>query len=150
MKDLCRVTGYTRHQVHGLVKLAIPNRSSRGERFAREFRFQDLIVVAALAELETRFGVKRGHIGKVAKRIAHVLSGPKKANRDARLVIGFDPPSVTYSDNAARVTDCIVMALGPIFDRADTYVLTPGIGARQESLRLGPTVLRAGAKRSSA
>lgn len=144
------MTGYTRHQVRGLLKLALPDRSGKGERFAREFRSQDLLLVAAMTELETRFGVKRSHVAVVAKRLAQVLSGPKEPNRQARLVVAFDPPRVVYAEDLFPVVDGVVMSLGSIFDRVDTYVSNAGAGARQESLRLSPTVLRAATKRSSA
>lgn len=149
MADLCRVTGYTRHQVRGLLKLAIPDRPSKGERFAREFRLQDLILVAAMVELETLFGIKRSHIAVVAKRLGQVLSGPKEPNRYARLVVSFDPPKVTYAGEVIRVVDSVVMSLGPIFERVDSYVGTAGAASKQERLRLGPAVLRAANKRGS-
>jgi hypothetical protein len=150
MTDLCRVTGYTRHQIHGLLKLAFPARSSKGERFAREFRSQDLLLVTAITELETRFRIKRSGIALVAKRLAQVLSGPRALSRRARLVVAFDPPKVIYVPDVVPLVDGVVMSLGPIFERVDTYVANAGGAASQEPLRLGPTVLRTAAKRSSA
>ena len=96
--DLVKVTGYTRHQIHSLVRMALSGRPSKGERFAREFRHQDLIVVAALAELETKYGIGRAHLGTIAKRLSQELAAPRKPSGDARLVISFDPAKVTYSD----------------------------------------------------
>src|SRR5258708_33028137 len=94
--DLCRVTGYTRDQMRGLLDAALPERSSKGPRVARGFRSQDLILAATMTELETRFGINRGHIAAIAKRRAQALSGPKGLNRGARSFVGFEPAKVTY------------------------------------------------------
>jgi len=150
MTDLCRVTGYTRDQVRGLLDVALPERSSKGPRVAREFRPQELILVAAMTELETRFGIKRSHVAVVAKRLAQVLSGPKSLNREARLLIAFDPPKVTYAAELIPTVDGVVMSLGLIFDRVDRYVSAAAAGStRQQPLRLGPTMLRTATRRTS-
>lgn len=149
--DLCKLTGYSRNQVHGLLKLALPDSPSKGERFAREFRYQDMILVAVMTELETRFGIKRDRIAVVAKRLAQVLSGPREPNREVRLIVSFNPPKVIYAPEPRAADDVVVMALGPIFERADNYVQSGGeLAARQHPLRLGPAVVRQSAKRSSA
>lgn len=139
MVDLCRVTGYTRHQIRGLLDLSLLGHSAKGARFAREFRAQELVLVTAMAELETRFGVKRTHVGKIAKRMAQVLSGPRKQNRDAWLLISFDPPKVAYATQPAIAVDCIVMSLEPIYERADRHV--NGTRPAQQTLALAPAVV---------
>lgn len=147
--DLCRVTGYTRHQVHSLVRLALPGRSSKGERFAREFRHQDLIVIAALAELETKFGIDRRHLALVAKRLPQVLALPREPNPAARLIVTFEPPKITYVDEPTTVLEGVVMPLRPVFDRVDSHVFASSAGG-QPLLQLGPAPLRTAGKRSSA
>ncbi len=149
MIDLCRITGYTRDQVRGLLDAALPGRSSKGPRVAREFRPQELILVAAMTELETRFGIKRTYVTAVAKRLAQVLSGPRTQNREARLHVAFDPPKVTYAGEIVPTEDGVVMSLGPVFDRADRYVSAASAGSPQQSLRLGPAVLRTATKRTT-
>ena len=147
--DLCKVTGYTRHQVHGLVKMALSDRPTKGERFAREFRSHDLILVAAIAELETKFGISRSRVAVVAKRLSQVLAGPREPNPVARLIVTFDPPKVTYAEVPVPVLDGVVMPLGPVFDRVDSYVTIASTTSKQQQLRLGPAVLRAAARRGS-
>ena len=140
--DLCRVTDYTRDQMRGLLDLTLPQRSSKGARVAREFRAQELIFVAVMAELETRYGIKRGHVVAVAKRLSQTLSGPKPLNRQARLVVTFEPPKVTYVDETNPVLDGVILSLGPIFDRVDQYVRAGDRLTTHPELRLEPGVLR--------
>ncbi len=147
MADLVAITGYTRHQLRGLLDLALPGRTGKGARIAREFRPQELIHVATMVELETRFGVNRSHVAKIAKRLGHVLSGPREQTRMARLVVSFEPPQVTYAAELIPTIDGVVMSLGPVFERVDRYVDSAGGATLQEQLSLGPTLLHAASRR---
>ena len=112
--------------------MALPALPTKGEIFAREFRFQDLMLVAVMAEFEQRFGIKRDRIAIIAKRLAQVLPGPREPNREARLLVWFDPPKVVYTAEPVRVDDGVVMPLGPIFERADSYVQSGGVSVHYD------------------
>lgn len=122
--DIGRVTGYTRNQVRGLLdKLPGFAETETVPGVAREYSRTDLLVLAAIHHLEAKNRVQREALGSVVTAVKTVLSGPKTINRDARLIISFDPPAVTYLAAAsAAVQEGIVIALGPIFERVDDYL----------------------------
>lgn len=143
--DLCRVTGYTRDQMRGLLDEAMrmSERASKGARIAREFNPHELLVVAVMVELESKFGFKRAHIAGIAKRLTHVLSGPRLVNPQARLFVTFDPPRVIYvAGDMLPPNDGLVISLGPIFERVDRYLASGRAGLPQSHLQLGPAVIR--------
>jgi hypothetical protein len=143
VSDLCRVTGYTRDQMRGLLAEAMCEQSSKGARIAREFNAHQLMAVTVMAELESKLGIKRSHIAGIAKRLTHALSGPRLVNPHARLFVTFDPPKVIYiGDDTLPPNDGLVMCLGRIFERVDRYLASGSAGLPQSHLRLGPAVIR--------
>ena len=139
--DVCEVTGYTRHQLRGLLdelpyysgQVALP-------RVAREFSFQDLIVLSVISILEKNIGMQRAMVVPIAALLPRTLSGPKKVNRDARLMISFEPPIVKYVATGLPTSDGVLLSLGPIFERVDQYLL-PDEAERQTNLKLGPVLI---------
>lgn len=137
VNDLCRITDYTRDQIRGLLDAALPERSSRGPRVAREFRPQQFLLIVVMAELETTLGIKRNYVAAISKNLAKALSGPRPPSQQAWLKITFAPPNVTYSDAAVSLTDGgVVLALKPVFQRVDPYVAA--VTARSTQLRFPP------------
>ena len=136
--DLCRVTGYTRYQLRGLLDGVLPEKPSKGARVAREFTPHEILVIATMSDLETRLGIKRGHIALISKRLSQVLSGPRLVDRQARLVITFSPASVSYGSIGVPADDAVVLSLGPIFERVDRYVAEGALPATQAQLNFGP------------
>jgi hypothetical protein len=136
--DVCRVTGYTRYQLRGLLGEVLPEKASNGPRVAREFTPHELLVIATVSELETRIGIRRAHIAIISKQLSDVLSGPRLVNRDARLVISFAPPSVSYVSDSTPANDAVVLSLGRIFERVDRYI-SEGVIPTQAHLNFGPS-----------
>jgi len=137
--DLCQVTGYTRYQLRGLLDVVLPEKRSKGPRVARQFSTQELLVIATMSDLETRLGIKRGHIALISRRLSQVLSGPRLVNRQARLVITFSPPSVLYMSAVAPANDAVVLSLGPIFERVDRHITEGPLPMTQAQLNFRPT-----------
>lgn len=134
--------------MRGLLDAALPELSSRGPRVAREFRPQEFLLIAVMAELETRLGVKRSYVVAIAKSLSEALSGPRASNREARLVVTFDPPSVRYSDDPNPSLDGIVMSLKAVFERVDPYVAALTVQPTQ-ALRFAPMALQTRARTTS-
>jgi hypothetical protein len=143
MRDLTQVTGYTRFQLDGFLEqvftdVGIGNRS----RVQRTFTPQDLLLVAVMCEVEHRYGIDRKKLAKVAHALRKTLAVPRPANRNARLLLSFEPPAAQYLDSDALVAEGIVLPLGSIFAEVDEYlgVSTRAIAPAQSSLRLPPTM----------
>ena len=98
--------------------------------------------IAVIAELETRFGIRRNYVVAVAKLLAKALSAPRPPSRNARLIVTFDPPNVTYSDQGTGEAEGIVMALRAVFDRVDPYVAAK-TARPSHSLQFPPMALQA-------
>src|SRR5258706_8790757 len=98
ISDLAAVAGYTRFQMHGLLDEMFPEpaRAGKRNRSQRTFSAQDLLVITVICELEKKYGVKRGVLALVSKPLRQTLTGPRKVNREARLLVTFRPPTVTY------------------------------------------------------
>lgn len=140
--DLSEVTGYTRHQLRGLLN-ELPGYQAKAERarVAREYTKHDLAVIAVCCELERRYGLRRDSIAAVSQHLAHALLGPRAAARDAYLVVTIDPPDVQYVEQVpVGVRKGLVMPLREIFARLDGYLtadFVPGT-QQQRMLDLGP------------
>jgi hypothetical protein len=145
ISDLAAVAGYTRFQVRGLLDQVFPEPASEGKktRSQQVFSPQDLLIVTVACELERKYGVKRSVLASLRVPLRQVLSGPRKASRDARLVVTFIPPTATYLDHEESVTEGLVLPLGPLFARVDEYlgVAESGRDGRQAVLALSPAIM---------
>lgn len=140
--DVCEVSGYNRFQLRGLLdKIPLFADLSKGSRVAREFSPQDMIVLRVLFVLEHHIGINRATATSIAGPLSKVLSGPKKINKNAQLVISFEPLSVAYLDsNQPLNRDSLVIALGAVFERVDHYLI-PSQSYLQTGLTLGPMLV---------
>lgn len=138
ISDVCRVTGRSRYALRGLLDGALAEKASKGARVAREFTPHELLVIATMTELEVRLAIKRSHVVSISKVLSKVLLGPRLLNRQARLVITFFPPSVSYVSSAAPAENAVILSLGPIFERVDRYMADGALPANQAQLRFGP------------
>ncbi|MDO8706492.1 MAG: hypothetical protein Q7J84_16250 [Sulfuricaulis sp.] len=149
--DVCEVTGYSRHQLRGLLDdLLIYSRKKTVPRVAREFTRADLIVLAVVRALETRHSVRRDVIASISDLLRRTLAGPKMVNRDARLLISFDPPTIGYLTSVTPPSDGILMSLRPIFQRVDQY-LGHGLPYGEEvqpELKFGPGLVAGSRKKA--
>lgn len=138
--DVCEVTGYSRNQLRGLLD-ELPGYSEQETtaRIAREFARADLSVLSVIHVLESKNNVRRGAIATIAEILRKTLVGPKAVNRNARLLISFDPPKVNYFTSEMPSNDGILISLAPIFERVDRY-LNYGLpyGVVEPELNLGP------------
>lgn len=127
----------SRFQIDGLLKDVFRSRA-RGKRARshRTFTPQDLIVVAVANEMEQKYGVKRIMLARIGDQLREALTGPRKASREARLVVTFTPPTATYLAPDAPVREGVVVQLGPLFAKVDEY-----LGASGSSHDSGQAVL---------
>jgi hypothetical protein len=153
IKDLAKVTGYTRFQVDGVLKLvfaAVPIGKSAGAQ--RTFSPQDLLVVTVICELERKYAIDRKKLAEVATALRQELSGPRPANRDARLLVTFLPASATYLAPDIPVVEGLVLPLGALFAKVDEYLGVSGANQSnaQGNLPLPPAIAtnRRGSSRS--
>lgn len=153
MNDLCVLSGYSRDQVRGLLNKLPMYAERRGRaRIATLYSAQDLMVVALCCRLETRYSLKREAVAALAPHISKELARPRSVARHARLILEFDPPSATYVEKVGDLADGLIIALEPIFEQVDDYLL-PGHSARvsmQRDLALGPVVLASGGRTTRA
>ncbi len=149
MYDLCLLSGYSRDQVRGLLdKLPMYAERRVKARIATVYTAQDLMVVALCCQLETRYSIKRETVAALAPEISKELARPRPVAQQARLVLGFDPPSATYVERVDDLAEGLVVALEPIFERIDDYLL-PGRSVRaniQRNLAFGPVALASAKK----
>lgn len=145
ISDLATVAGYTRFQMHGLLDEVFPGpaRAGKKTRSRRAFSPQDLIVITVACELERSYGVKRSVLASVSEPLRNALTGPRKASREARLVVTFTPPAATYLVPDAPVTEGLVLPLGPLFAKVDEYlgVAESSRDGGQAILALSPAIV---------
>lgn len=152
INDLAKVTGFSRFQLDGLLKQVFgtaPLGKICGSQ--RKFSRQDLVVVVVACEIERKFRVERRALAQVAELLRQVLTGPRGANRGARLLLTLLPPVVTYLEHdTAAVEEGLVVRLGPLFARVDEYlgVAGPSPDTAQAVLPLRPAIA-AGRRRAS-
>lgn len=139
--DVCEVTGYSRHQLQALLCDLSPY-AERGTlpRVAREFRAHDLHVFCVVHALEERLGMKRSHVILIGQQVHKALSGPRKVNPKARLLISLYPPLVTYLEAASVEGEGLLVSLGPVFETVDCYLSCDDLES-QTSLHLGPDLV---------
>ncbi len=136
--DVCAVTGYSRDELHALLRVLEPYCTDKSSpRVAREFTPRDLVVLGVTQLLEVRYGLRRTAVAELGLQLQSALAGPKGVNRDARLAISVRPPSVDYLDDGVIVTEGLVIALGPLFEKVDDYLSFEP----QLSLQFGPSLV---------
>ena len=117
------VTGYSRFRLRGLLSEVFPSPARmEGASSHRTFSPQDLLVASVACEIEQKYGVERKKLASIANALRQALRGPRGANRNARLLIIFAPPTATYLDVNASVSEGLVVALGPLFAKVDEYL----------------------------
>jgi hypothetical protein len=127
ISELADATGYTRYQLRGLLKEVFVNHPLGKKAGAqRTFSPQELGIVAVLCAIERDYAIDRKKLALVADDLRRALSGPRTANRNARLVLSFNPPTATYSETDAAVPQGLLIALGPIFAQVDEYLGVSG------------------------
>lgn len=143
-RDVCEVSGYSKEEFRALSDaIGLHKHQHVQPRVAREYTRHDLIVITVIRELETTFGMRRSAISEIYKPLRTALSGPKPINRKARVLVTVSPPTVTYLDAVADVSDGILFGLQTVFDRVDAHFGAYVESApAQEDLKLSPTVIR--------
>lgn len=139
--DACEITGYTRNQMRALLRDLPAFGSLDGTtKSARTFTRHELLLICVIAEMETRFGIRRTAIGGLVQKLADALQVPRAVGMTARLDILFAPPSVTYSTAGGPVAEGVIIPLGPIFERIEQYLSGYTDLGVQAELALGPVV----------
>lgn len=141
MSDLLAISGYTRDQMRGLLD-AMPAYASRNKqvRVAKQYTAQDLLVVRACSQLESRYGLQRGTVAGFSDALRTVLSGPRPVSATARLLLTFDPAEVRYVEAMESIGEGLLVPLAPFFQAVDEYLL-PGhaqLSWGQRELGFGP------------
>lgn len=150
ISHLAKVTGYSRFQIRGLLNEVFRNPVlGRKAGAQRTFSPQELLVVVVCCEIEQAFGISRRKLGLVGEALRRTLTGPRAANREARLLVTLMLPAATYLDDDAFVREGIVVHLGALFARVDEYLGVSGSArvSAQGVLPLRPAI--ATARRSS-
>lgn len=145
ISDLAAVTGYTRFQMRGLLDGVFPHPNRRKVTASQQtFSPHDLLVVAVVCEIEQKYGVKRPVLALIGETLRKTLTGPRAANRDARLLVIFTPPTVTYLLPETEVREGLVLTLGSLFAKVDEYlgVSGSGVDGDQTTLPLTPAIIR--------
>jgi hypothetical protein len=143
ISDLAKVTGYSRFQIRGLLGEVFRD-PVLGRRTGSQQTFspQELLVVSVACEIEGTFGVARKTLALVGEALRKTLTGPRVTNRDARLLLTFAPPTVTYLDNESPVIEGLVLRLGVQFAKVDEYLGVSGLSEQslQALLPLRPAI----------
>lgn len=139
--DLCEISGYSRHQMRGLLdELPVFNRRVGSARIAKTYSSHDLFLVALFCRLETRFGLKRQIICALATEIADVLGGSNKVTKAGRLILTYEPTRVTYVEQLqTNIDDGLVISLAPVISLVDDYLLpaSAAIPVHQTEINFG-------------
>lgn len=139
--DACEITGYTRNQMRALLRDLPPFVGhDPTPKSARTFTRNELLMICVIAEMETRFAIRRSAIGCLIKKLGDALQVPRAVGTTARLEILFEPPRVTYSTTGGRVTEGVLVPLAPIFERIEQYLSGYTYLGVQAELPLGPVV----------
>jgi hypothetical protein len=150
MSDLLAVSGYTRDQMRGLLD-AIPTYAVRDTkaRIAKQYTAHDLLVLAACARLENRYGLQRATVAGFSEQLRQVLSGPRPISTAAHLLLTFEPPEVRYVEEPLGLLEGLLIPLPPIFQAVDEYLVPEHTRASwsQRELGFGPRAVNAASPR---
>ena len=143
ISELAAVTDYSRFQLDGLLKQVFANSLGKKAGSQRTFSPHDLLVVAVVCEIEQKYGVGRKTLALASVALRRTLTGPRGANRDARLLITFSPPAAVYLAADAPVAEGLVVRLGTLFAKVDEFlgVSGPGREGVQTALPLNPGIV---------
>lgn len=144
MSDLLAISGYTRDQMRGLLD-AMPAFSGRDTRVrvAKQYSAQDLLVIRACSQLESRYGLQRAIVAGFSDQLRTVLLGPRPVSAMVRLLLTFSPVDVRYVEAPEGIVEGLLVPLAPIFQAVDEYLL-PGraqVTWSQRELGFGPQVI---------
>lgn len=121
--DVCEVSGYSRDELHALLKVLPPYCDAQASpRKARQYLPRDLLTFCVARVLEHDLGLRRAAMGRLGEALQKALTGPRKINPQARLVITVEPPQVTYVAQCSTDRQGAVVALGPLFAKVDGYL----------------------------
>jgi hypothetical protein len=142
ISGLADATGYTRYQMRGLLQEVFTSRRfGTKEGSQRTYSPQELNVVAVVCAIERDYVVDRKRLALVADALREVLSGPRTANRNARLLVTFTPPTATYLDrDTPPAAEGLLIRLGPIFAQVDEYMSGSSSEKAQPILPLRPAI----------
>ena len=119
--DVCAVTGYSRDELHALLRVLAPYSLQRPTaRVAREFAALDLVVLSVTQILEDRYGLRRAAVAQLGSQLQQALGGPRLAAEHACLFVSVNPAQVELREDAAGPGLNILLA--PIFDKVDAYL----------------------------
>lgn len=136
--DVCAVTGYSRDELHALLRVLEPYCNDKPlPRVAREFTPRDLVVLGVTQVLEERYGLRRAAVAELGRHLQNALAGPKGTNREARVSVSVRPPKVEYLVAGAIATEGLVIALGPLIEKIDDHLTFEP----QLSLQFGPSLV---------
>lgn len=143
ISELAVVTEYSRFQVDGLLKQVFANSLGKKAGSQRTFSPQDLLVAAVACEIEQKYGVERKKLALVGDALRQTLTGPRRANREARLLVTFSPPVATYLVPDAAVAEGLVVKLSGLFAKVDEFlgVSGPSRESAQAILPLKPAIV---------
>lgn len=136
--DVCLVTGYSRDELHALLRVLPPYHFEKpAPRVAREFTAKDLLVLSVTHILEDRYGVRRAALGDIGVPLQDALSGPRLQSEDPCLLINIKPASARLVDTVTP-KEGLMLLLAPIYEKIDTYLSYDP----QLPLQFGPTLVR--------
>ncbi len=149
--DVSLLTGYSRHQLRGLIQ-ALPGFKRRGksERVAVEYTPKELIILTICCELESKFGLRRDVISNIVGNLQNVLSGPRMASDNSRLLINTTNADVEYIEGVCEVAEGIVFPLQDIFRGVDNYLNNDSSyrNTAQKNLDYGPVAIQSTIKQN--
>jgi len=136
--DVCAVTGYSRDELHALLRILPPYNLERpAPRVAREFSAKDLLVLSVTQVLEDRYGIRRAAVGEIGLQLQEVLGGPRLQGEGQHLTVTINPPSVLITEPSEQ-KDGLILPLEPLYEKIDAYLSYDP----QLSLQFGPTIVR--------
>lgn len=136
--DVCAVTGYSRDELHALLRVLPPYNLERPvPRVAREFAAKDLLVLSVTQILEDRYGVRRTAVGELGSFLQEVLAGPRQQGIEYGLQVTVRPASAWLIDPSVPTAGLTVL-LTPIFEKIDRYLSSDP----QMTLQFGPALVR--------
>ena len=95
------------------------------------------MVLGVTQVLEQRYGMRRTAVAELGSQLQESPSGPRLVNRRARLAVTVDPAVVEYLNESAAITEGLVVAFGPLFEKVDQYLSFDA----QLSLQFGPALV---------
>jgi hypothetical protein len=136
--DVCVVTGYSRDELHALLRVLPPYDLERpAPRVARQFSAKDLLVLSVTQLLEDRYGVRRAALGGIGLQLQEVLGGPRVQGEGLDLVVTINPPRVRVADPSEQ-KDGLFLPLAPLYEKIDAYLSYDP----QLSLHFGTMIVR--------